>query len=539
AVGFGLVIIVLIIVGTISFFRIRGIQSVVTGLSETHIPLAHAVSYIGASVTKQELASIRYAFHKDEKFLLMSEETHTLAEKKFEEVKVLVMGNQELVNKGWLEAIENLTVQYNIFIKSSKGFIEAVKRGKTFEELDSLADDISTHSRVFREHIDDFLNMNNQENQSVATSVINRTMSARWIIGIIVGIILTVSVLTAFFITRSVTQPINRIITGLNKSATHVASSSNQVSFASQSLANGASQQAASIEETSSSLVEMSSMTKKNAENAQQADKLMKEANQVVGRADNSMAELTTSMEEISKASEETSKIIKTIDEIAFQTNLLALNAAVEAARAGEAGAGFAVVADEVRNLAMRAAEAAKNTAELIEGTVKKIKEGSELVNTTSGAFSEVTGSTAKVGGLVGEIAAASNEQARGIEQVNLTVAEMDKVVQQNAAIAEESASASEEMNIQAKRMNSMVTELAALVGWSLRAVGGNKFSMKQQQRRMRKKTGDQNRENLRTHKDFTTSAKNNRAGKQGTHNSNIIQPEQVIPMNDGDFMDF
>jgi methyl-accepting chemotaxis protein len=177
------------------------------------------------------------------------------------------------------------------------------------------------------------------------------------------------------------------------------------------------------------------------------------------------MGQLTTSMQEISKASEDTSKIIKTIDEIAFQTNLLALNAAVEAARAGEAGAGFAVVADEVRNLAMRAAEAAKNTAALIEGTVKKISDGTALVKTTSDAFNDVAASTKKAYGLIGEIAAASNEQAQGIEQVNIAVTEMDKVTQQNAATAEETASASEELSAQAEEMKRIVSDLTAMVG--------------------------------------------------------------------------
>jgi len=159
-----------------------------------------------------------------------------------------------------------------------------------------------------------------------------------------------------------------------------------------------------------------------------------------------------------------TGKIIKTIDEIAFQTNLLALNAAVEAARAGEDGAGFAVVADEVRNLAMRAADAARNTADLIEGTVKKINEGGGLVGTTNEAFTKVAESASKVGELVGEIAAASNEQAEGIGQVNTVVTEMDNIVQRNAANAEESASASEEMSAQAEQMKDFVEELVALV---------------------------------------------------------------------------
>ena len=179
------------------------------------------------------------------------------------------------------------------------------------------------------------------------------------------------------------------------------------------------------------------------------------------------MTELTTFMQEISKASDETQKVVKTIDEIAFQTNLLALNAAVEAARAGEAGAGFAVVAEEVRNLALRSADAAKNTAVQIEGTVKKIKSGSELVARTNDAFGKVAESSSKVGELVAEIAAASNEQAQGIDQTNIAVADMDKVVQQNAANAEESASASEELRAQAEEMTVMVGNLTALVGGS------------------------------------------------------------------------
>ncbi len=287
----------------------------------------------------------------------------------------------------------------------------------------------------------------------------------KWLISIIAVVGITAILFLALLIARSITNPINRIIEGLNEGAAQVASASGQVSSASQSLAEGASEQAASIEETSSSLEEMSSMTKQNADNAGQADNLMKDANQVVGTANDSMSKLTHSMEEISKASEETSKIIKTIDEIAFQTNLLALNAAVEAARAGEAGAGFAVVADEVRNLALRAADAAKNTADLIEGTVKKVKGGGDLVNSTNEAFDQVAESTTKVGELVGEISSASNEQATGIEQVNKAVVEMDKVTQQNAANAEESASASEEMNAQAQQMKSYVEDLVTLVG--------------------------------------------------------------------------
>ncbi len=191
----------------------------------------------------------------------------------------------------------------------------------------------------------------------------------------------------------------------------------------------------------------------------------MKDTKKVVGTANDSMYELTVSMREISKASEDTKKIIKTIDEIAFQTNLLALNAAVEAARAGETGAGFAVVAGEVRNLAMRAAEAANNTSALIEDTIKKVKDGSGLVEKTDEAFTRVSESASKVAELVGEIAAASSEQADGIEQVNKSIAQMDKITQRNAATAEQSASASEQMNAQAEQMKAQVNGLSAMIG--------------------------------------------------------------------------
>ncbi|MHC1744211.1 MAG: methyl-accepting chemotaxis protein [Syntrophobacteraceae bacterium] len=284
--------------------------------------------------------------------------------------------------------------------------------------------------------------------------------------GTLVGLGLSVllGAAIAFLITRSITRPISRVITGLAEGADQVAAASTQVSSASQSLAEGASQQAAAIEETSSSLEQLSSMTKQNAHNAQQANSLMDEAKRIIYAANESMGRLTEAMAEIAKASEDTSRIIRTIDEIAFQTNLLALNAAVEAARAGEAGAGFAVVADEVRNLALRAADAAKNTTDLIEGTVKKVKDGSELMITTNQAFQQVAGSAGKVAELVGEITAASDEQAQGIEQINRAVNEMDKVTQQNAANAEESAAASEEMNAQAAGMKDMVEELVVMV---------------------------------------------------------------------------
>jgi methyl-accepting chemotaxis protein len=353
-------------------------------------------------------------------------------------------------------------------------------------------------------------------------------------LSLIIAMILTVLGLT--FLIRNITRILKRVIYGMSEGTNTVATVSSQVSSESRTLAEGASTQAASIEETSSSLEEMSSMTKRNAGNAAQADSLMKETNGVVVKANQSMGKLTNSMEEISKASEETSKIIKTIDEIAFQTNLLALNAAVEAARAGEAGAGFAVVSGEVRNLAMRAAEAARNTAALIEGTVKKVKEGTGVVKGTNEAFTEVAKNALKVGELVSEIAAASSEQAQGIDQVNKAVAEMDRVVQQVAASAEENASASEEMNAQAARMKSYVGDLLTMVGG-----GAERTASKEEYGVPSTNKGKPHSVFSRGEKglEVTDPARGAKGMVTAIKRGGEMKPEQIIPLKQEDFKDF
>ena len=283
---------------------------------------------------------------------------------------------------------------------------------------------------------------------------------------IIVALLVALAIaLVSILLARSITRPIGKAIEIIGESSEQVASGSQQVAIASQKLAEGSAEQASSLEETSSSIDEITSMTQKNAENAVEANKMMEQTSQVAIRANSSMSEMKKAMEDITSSSEKTAKIIKVIDEIAFQTNLLALNAAVEAARAGEAGMGFAVVADEVRNLAQRSAEAAKNTADLIENSIRNIKEGYELTQTTEKEFNQVGDTLIKVKELIGEVATASNEQAQGLKQVNVAVAEMDKVIQKNAASSEESASASEEMSSQAQSMMAVVSELVAIVG--------------------------------------------------------------------------
>lgn len=277
--------------------------------------------------------------------------------------------------------------------------------------------------------------------------------------------IVLMAIIFSLLFTRKLNGQLRYIAVRFKENSEEISHVSDQFATSSDEMIKGALQQASSIEETSASLTQLTSMTRQNADNARQVNLLMKRTESVVIAAGNSIKELTSSMQEIRKAGEETSNIIKTIDQIAFQTNLLALNAAVEAARAGEAGAGFAVVADEVRNLAMRVAQAARNTSELIQGSSEKINIGVLIVEKTNRAFQMVEENAGKVAILVEEISAASSEQANGIEQIGESVSQMSSVTEENADNSENMAAASEDLKEQASEMLKIVDELNELAG--------------------------------------------------------------------------
>jgi len=283
------------------------------------------------------------------------------------------------------------------------------------------------------------------------------------------GVILLLSiVITFFFVRKNVTgllDAVRGVIARLTDTAQQVSSATRQLSSSGQSLAEGASEQAASLEETASSLEEMASMARQNAESAKEADTLATESGKVAEDVGEAMTRMIESINQIKKSSDQTALIIRTIDEIAFQTNLLALNAAVEAARAGDAGRGFAVVAEEVRNLAQRSAQAARSTAELIEDSQGKSDAGVKVANEMETLLAAITESNTKVGELVRNVNRASEEQARGVEQITTAVAQMDSITQGNAANAEETSATSQQLSGQAELLNEMVERLATIVG--------------------------------------------------------------------------
>lgn len=342
----------------------------------------------------------------------------------------------------------------------------------------------------------------------------------------IIGVVAALAL--GILISRSINNALRRIASSLGAGAEQTASAAGQVSESSQQMAEGASEQASSLEETSSSLEELTSMTKQNSDNANQAKTLAGNANASAQKGAEAMSKMSIAIDDIKKSADETAKIVKTIDEIAFQTNLLALNAAVEAARAGDAGKGFAVVAEEVRNLAQRSAEAAKNTAVMIEGSVKNAENGVQISQEVAKALNEIADVAGKVTALVTEVAAASNEQTQGLGQINTAVAQMDQVTQSNAANAEESASASEELNAQAAEMNRMVQELVAMVGGAGSAGSGvvrhHAAAAKSHAPAKAKQV----------HKAF---APQHKAALPARHTE--VRPEQVIPLEDEDMKDF
>ena len=300
--------------------------------------------------------------------------------------------------------------------------------------------------------------------QSLKSADAQRASMLREFLLLVLGCLLLGVGVTFWLTRRNIVLPLRRETSELTTGAQNVAAAAEQVAASSQNLSAGSTEQAASLESTSASMEEMSSMTRRNAENSHHAAELMTAVDQRVNESNRALSTMVTSMDEMKSSSQKVSKIIKTIDEIAFQTNILALNAAVEAARAGEAGMGFAVVADEVRSLAQRSAQAARDTAELIEDSIVKAQQGASQVELVSASIAEITTTVSRAKGLIEEVSEATRQQTQGIDQVSQAVLQMEKVTQNTAATAEETAAASEELSAQAEVTMASAARMDALV---------------------------------------------------------------------------
>ena len=357
----------------------------------------------------------------------------------------------ETIDAAFRKVIRASRQQYNAAEQEKKSLVETFDR-----KAHSVASALKSLEGGIEDQIDELLGEN-----SKFVGVVNRYLLVAGSIAVVFCLLL------GWFLSKSITKPIQITIRKLIKSSESTGQGSKQISSASIELAEGASEQASAIEETSASLEQINAMAQQNTTSAQQATALSKETNDATNAGLTTMSEMQYSIEKVRESAQESSRIISTIDEIAFQTNLLALNAAVEAARAGEAGQGFAVVADEVRNLAQRAAEAASNTAELLEGSLKNTEQSVEIVGKMADEIENIGSRASKVNELVEEIALASNEQSEGINQLSAAISQIDQVTQGNAANAEETSSSAEHLQNQSDRLLEIVDTLTRIIyGW-------------------------------------------------------------------------
>ncbi len=514
----------------IGFIGKRGVNSLVDTskwVDHTHIVISEA-NEILASAVNMETGMRGYLLAGDDAFL----EPYNAGVKHFEDIdnalittvsdnpaQVTLLKEMKTVIEEWQSTVTEPAIALRREIgdaKSMNDMAALVGEAKGKKYFDKFRGQIATF--IGREQA----LMDERKESATKTS-----SSTTTIMYVTIVLAVLIAVFVALKLSHSITEPFRKIFQGLksfsineltsinktfNEIIDRLAAGASVLTSASQSMASGASQQAASIEETSSTLDEIAAMTTTNANNAREANNLMESTSVVISEANEAMGNVTNSMNEISRESEKVSLVVKTIDEIAFQTNLLALNAAVEAARAGEAGRGFAVVADEVRNLAQRAAQEAKDTSSIMGKIVAKIKIGSDEVDKTNSAFTEVAEKSEKVAHIIGEISVASAEQDTGIDQVNLAVSEMNNVVQENA-------SSTEELRAQSEMLDNQIELLLEIMkGSKARSENSVEYSQV-------------------SNMNNTGISSINTPAKLVTQNQ--LSPEEQIPMGDNDFRDY
>ena len=466
----GALLAVLLITAGVSLYALSDVNEevkTITGRTAVALKLAGRISYLISDLRAATRLQIIAADRKDVKTI------ETKAKENDEAIKELIDSTEQLQTLTSVQEIKDLA-------KETRGNMEEWDRRASkveelalkldFEGAVSANDDAKAYSDKAEASAQKIFELETTKLKTDADMAEATYKQVRFEMLLFVGLAVAIG-LVVLQVVRSITSTMRDMATELGEGAEQVSSAASQVSMSAQSLSQGASEQASSLEETSASMQEMTSMTRRNSEHSQEAASLMVAVDGQVRDSNKALEEMVGSMTAIQESSQKVGKIIKTIDEIAFQTNILALNAAVEAARAGEAGMGFAVVADEVRSLAQRSAQAAKDTAGLIEESISRAQGGTHNVEQVTAAISGITSSVAKVKGLVEEVSVASREQAQGFDQVSTAISQMEKVTQTTAATAEESAAASEELNAQAETSMQVVKRLEHLVGGSSVAV--------------------------------------------------------------------
>jgi len=460
-VGISLLMVMIVGFGAFTWIQMATIARHVTGITKDSMPALKLIEDMRYQVALLRVANLKHVLYDTAQKADLEKEAQAL---EVELADLLSQWKRHVLTEADKDVFARIPVLLEAYRVETHKLREASAQNDTqaakafLGSAGRIGNDFVAAVGVLREST-------NREAESSAKRIEATVGSSQWLALATSVVVLLLGSLIAYFITRSICRVLQALVTELNTAAGQTTAAAQQVSAASQSLAEGASEQAASLEETSSSLEELASTTKRNSDNAQQANDLTKEARAAADRGATDMQAMSAAIEAIKIAGDDVGKIIKTIDEIAFQTNILALNAAVEAARAGEAGMGFAVVADEVRNLAQRSAQAAKETATKIEGSISKTAQGVEISEQVAQALNAIVSKTRQVDELAKEVASASREQTLGISQINTAVSQMDKVTQSNAASAEESAAAAQQLNAQAATMTDSVHGLLKLVG--------------------------------------------------------------------------
>ncbi|MDR2934369.1 MAG: methyl-accepting chemotaxis protein [Candidatus Adiutrix sp.] len=357
----------------------------------------------------------------------------------------------EETGKSLSESLSAMAGQFKVFKAA------LAKERQDAGERDRFSEAVAVSAAALRE-------ADNQKAREAAAASGTALRGAMWILAFGLLASLALSAVSAIVLIRGITRPLNAMILRLTQGSQMVEQASGALSSSAHDLLEGVKGNSASLSEIASAVEELNSMTQRNAQDSAQASDLMAQVKNSFALAEQSMTRLTKAMTDISASGQEIAKIIKLIDEVAFQTNLLALNAAVEAARAGEAGAGFAVVADEVRNLAIRSAEAAKGTSELLAATINGINAGVEMVGQAAGTFSSVEGQVGAVSSLFSEVAEASREQSGDISRIRDSVASMDRISREGTAQADKSARSAQELAAQAVNLHGAVGDLTELV---------------------------------------------------------------------------